>query len=162
MQKLTHTVSKEKLLSITFPKNSEMSFILVDIKAYLEDLKRDIQLMEDGEDWHKCRITSVWDSTDPKEGLRRMKGFNSEYGLIMLDDEGMDPECYLHTLNKSEMQAMAELKPYELDPKASEYCSKLAEICNDSVASVAVDVQPAVPSKFSKSILKSDIELDLC
>lgn len=102
MQKLTHTVSKEKLLSIPFPKNSEMSFILVDIKAYLADLKRDIQLDRNNEDWHKNRITSVWSSTDPEEGLAHMKNFGSEYGLIMLGD-GMDPECYLHTLNKSEM-----------------------------------------------------------
>lgn len=162
MNKLIHTINKEQLLSIPFPETDKTSFILVDIKAYLEDLKRDIQLWDNDGDWHKCRITSVWDSTDPEKGLRRMEGFESEYGLIMLDEEGMDSECYLHTLNKLEMEAMAELEPYELDPKASEYCSKLAEICNDGVASVAVDVQPAMPSKFSKSILKSDIELDLC
>lgn len=61
MNKLIHTINKEQLLSIPLPKSDKTSFILVDIKAYLEDLKRDIQLMEDGEDWHKCRITSVWD-----------------------------------------------------------------------------------------------------
>lgn len=161
MQKLTHTVSKEKLLSIPFQKNSEMSFILVDIKAYLADLKRDIQLDRNNEDWHKSRITSVWSSTDPEEGLAHMKDFGSEYGLIMLGD-GMDPECYLHTLNKSEMQAMAELKPYELDPEASGYCAKLAKICTDDVASDCVDVQSAVPSKYSPAVLKSNIQLDLC
>lgn len=111
MQKLTHTVSKEKLLSIPFPKNSEMSFILVDIKAYLADLKRDIQLDRNNEDWHKSRITSVWSSTDPE---------------------------------------------------ASVYCAKLAKICTDDVASDCVDVQSAVPSKYSTAVLKSNIQLDLC
>ena len=45
MNKLIHTINKEQLLSIPFPKTDKTSFILVDIKAYLEDLKRDTQLI---------------------------------------------------------------------------------------------------------------------
>lgn len=161
MIELKHTVPVKELLSIPFPKTEETSFFLVDIKSYLEDLKRKIKLYENNEDWHKDHITSVWASTNPEEALKQMKNFRSEYDLIMLGD-GMDPECYLHTLTKTEMQAMAELKPWELDSKASEYCAKLAKICLDNADSDCVDVQEAMPSKYSPSVLKSDIQLDLC
>lgn len=78
MQKLVNTVSKEDLLKIPFPKTD------------------DIALDESGEDdWHKYRITSVWDSTDPETVLDQLKDFNSQYGLIIMED-GMDPEVDIH------------------------------------------------------------------
>ncbi|MEK3532651.1 hypothetical protein AAA434_12195 [Lactobacillus crispatus] len=162
MQKLVNTVSKEDLLKIPFPKTDDIGLIIVDVETFIKDLKRDIALGESGEDdWHKYRITSVWDSTDPETVLDQLKDFNSQYGLIIMED-GMDPEVDIHTLTKTEMKALAELQPYELNEKVVEYCGKLAKICNDNAESECVECRAGMPSKYSKSVLKTDLDLDLC
>lgn len=39
-------------------------------------------------------------------------------------------EVGVHTLTKTEMQALAELRPFELNEQATIYCGERARICN--------------------------------
>lgn len=169
MKKFIDTASIEKLLDVPFPRRGNYKFMIVDVEAYIQEVKHDFALEKAGEtDDSKYYTIGYGDARMPEWTLDRLKEkrVNSKYGLIIVE-EGFDPEVELHTLTKKEMNLIVndEIEPYEreslyMDEESKQYCSEIAEICNDDADSNWIDCCAGLPSTHNKSVVKYSKELD--
>ena len=72
-----------------------------------------------------------------------------------------------HPWLKKEMNLIVndEIEPYEreslyMDDESKQYCSEIAEICNDDADSNWIDCCAGLPSTHNKSVVKYSKELD--
>lgn len=158
--KLIDTINLAKLLQIPISKSDNYEVFIIDVATYIKELEDDIKLENqgfidlEGTRYHFNGIVSSVDLNLAAEDISLIK---SRYGLLIYEGTySMNPSCYLHTLTRKGMFALATLEDYELDPSIKQYCARVANLCNDAVSDDFMNCSCAYPNENSKSVLKSE------
>ena len=137
--------------SLVLPDVSEKLY-LVDLNPYKDDVRNDVD------------IHSVWGSlpdNDEVYALLTQLPNVLKYGLIIIQD-GMDPDCYLHPLDKQDLLSLkglvwdTESDTKQFDNWIDQIVEKVPDIDTSLLTDMPVEVTACVPDDDSKAIVKQN------
>lgn len=152
--------------NIKLPNAKGEEVLLVNIQSFMKDMEKTLKTDDYGD------LTYIWgDDISIQETysvIKKSWPTTIKYGLIIIQ-ESMDAECFLHPLDKFSLNCLKGLTWYGegidtdteiFDKWIDEVVPKLPEIDPVLLKAMPVDVQACVPSLESKSVVKpSGIEI---